>query len=237
MNGTAPKLQTNLNTDFLKLIAIISMVIDHVGGVFFPQYPVFRWFGRLAFPIFCYCLTVGMLYTRDIKKYLGRLALFALISQPFWILAFNSQDVLGNIFNLNIFFTLLVTLWAVWGFKERKWWIFIIGTLLLCFINFDYSITGLILMMIFYLCRNNPRLGCVLYLVSYLPALWNGSVNDPLSCVIGRLAIDFSFFSVFAAPLIFLKTNVNIKINKWVFYGFYPLHLLAIYLVRTMLFA
>ena len=46
------------------------MVIDHVGSAFFPQYPVFRWIGRLAFPIFAYCLTVGLLYTHDIKKYL-----------------------------------------------------------------------------------------------------------------------------------------------------------------------
>lgn len=45
--ATAPKLKTNLDTDFLKLIAIISMVIDHVGSAFFPQYPVFRWIGRL----------------------------------------------------------------------------------------------------------------------------------------------------------------------------------------------
>ena len=68
-----PKLKTNLDTDFLKLIAVVSMLIDHIGGALFPQYPVFRWLGRLAFPIFCYCLTVGMLYTRDIKKYLLRL--------------------------------------------------------------------------------------------------------------------------------------------------------------------
>ena len=64
------KLKTNLDTNLLKLIAIISMAVDHVGTVFFPEYPVFRWIGRLAFPIFCYCMTVGLLYTRDLKKYL-----------------------------------------------------------------------------------------------------------------------------------------------------------------------
>ena len=69
----APKLQTNLDTNFLKVIAILSMTVDHVGSAFFPQYPVFRWIGRMAFPIFCYCLTVGLLYTRDIKKYFLRL--------------------------------------------------------------------------------------------------------------------------------------------------------------------
>ena len=89
-----PLLNTNLDTNFLKLVAIISMFIDHVGAAFFPEYPVFRWLGRLAFPIFCYCMTVGMLYTSNIRRYLGRLGLFAVISQPFWILAFWPYGVL-----------------------------------------------------------------------------------------------------------------------------------------------
>lgn len=69
----ALKLKTNLDTGLLKLIAILSMAVDHVGSVFFPKYPVFRWIGRLTFPIFAYPLTVGLLYTHDIKKYLVRL--------------------------------------------------------------------------------------------------------------------------------------------------------------------
>ena len=48
-------------------------LIDHIGGAFFPEVGVFRWIGRLAFPIFCYCLTVGLMYTHDIRRYLGRL--------------------------------------------------------------------------------------------------------------------------------------------------------------------
>ena len=100
------KLRTNLDTDFLKLVAILAMLLDHVGSVFFPQYAVFRWIGRLAFPLFCYCMTVGLLYTRSIKRYLIRLGIFALVSQPFWIVAFNPGDFLGNLTNWNIFFTL-----------------------------------------------------------------------------------------------------------------------------------
>ena len=158
-----PLLDTNLDTNFLKLIAIISMLIDHMGGVFFPEYPVFRWFGRLAFPIFCYCMTVGMLYTKNIRRYLGRLGLFAVISQPFWILAFNPQDILGNLTNWNIFFTLFISLLSVWGFKEKKWWLFILAFLVIALWNFDYSYTGIILMLIFYLCRRKPVLGACLY--------------------------------------------------------------------------
>ena len=117
-------------------------------------------------------MTVGMLYTHDIKKYALRLGAFALISQPFWILAFHADDIAGNLLNLNIFFTLLVSLLSVWGFKEKKWWLFAAGLILLNVINFDYAMTGLILMLIFYLCRNKPWLGAVIYAISYLPALW-----------------------------------------------------------------
>ena len=143
-----PLLNTNLDTNFLKLVAIISMFIDHVGAAFFPEYPIFRWLGRLAFPIFCYCMTVGMLYTSNIRRYLGRLGLFAVISQPFWILAFNPQDILGNLTNWNIFFTLFISLLAVWGFKEKKWWLFILAFLVISLWNFDYSSTGILLMLV-----------------------------------------------------------------------------------------
>ena len=107
------KLRTNLDTDLLKLVAIAAMLVDHIGGAFFPEIPVFRWIGRLAFPLFCYCLTVGLLYTHDIRRYLGRLAIFAVVSQPFWILAFNADDILGNLTNWNIFFTLFLSLLAM----------------------------------------------------------------------------------------------------------------------------
>ena len=74
---------------------------------------------------------------------------FALISQPFWILAFNADDFWGNLWNLNIFFTLLVSLLSTWGFQTRRWWLFVLGLVLLNVVNFDYAMTGLILMMIF----------------------------------------------------------------------------------------
>ena len=44
------KLRTNLDTDLLKLVAIAAMLVDRIGGAFFPEIPVFRWIGRLAFP-------------------------------------------------------------------------------------------------------------------------------------------------------------------------------------------
>ena len=227
------KLKTNLDTDFIKIIAVVSMTIDHIGGAFFPQYPAFRWIGSIAFPLFCYCLTIGMMYTGDIKKYLFRLGAFAVISQPFWILAFNSDDITGNIFNLNIFFTLIVSLLGACGFKERKWWLFILALILLNVINFDYAMTGLILILIFYLCRNKPWLGAVVYTLTYLPAL-NGNMADPLALKIGGHAIGFEIFALLALPFIYIQTNSGLKIPKWFFYIYYPVHLFAIYLIGIL---
>lgn len=238
MTNTIPKLKTNLDTDFLKVIAIISMLFDHVGGSFFPQYPIFRWIGRLAFPIFCYCLTVGLLYTHDIKRYFGRLAIFAVISQPFYALKVDHTAFLENLTNWNIFFTLLLSLLFMWGITHRKWYgicTAVIALATLCIGNFDYSLTGVVLMLIFYYCRNKPWLGAVIFIASYVPAFFGGDPSDPLALIVGGYAIDWTVFSMLAAPLIFYPTHTGIKINKWFFYAFYPVHLAAIFLIKILL--
>lgn len=227
-----PKLKTNLDTDLLKLIAIVSMLIDHVGDVFFPEVGVFRWIGRLAFPIFCYCLTVGLLYTHDIKRYLLRLGLFALISQPFYILAFHPRDFWAQFTNWNIFFTLFLSLLAMVGLKERKWWLFALALFVISWWNFDYSSTGIFLMLVFYLCRNHPLAGAALYLLFTLPPSFHFHPGDPLNFTLGGLTLHWTFAVALAAPLIFPRTHTGLRINKWVFYAFYPAHLCVIGLVR-----
>lgn len=230
-----PRLQTNLDTDFLKLIAIVSMLIDHVGGVFFPEVGVYRWIGRLAFPIFCYCMTVGLLYTHNIKQYLFRLGLFAVISQPCYILAFHPYDFWAQFTNWNIFFTLFLSLLAVYGWKERRWWVFILAFLTLSLWNFDYSSTGILLMLIFYLCRNRPAIGTVFYLLLMVPPVFNPYPDDPRNLMLGTFTLDWTFAVIFAVPLIFPCTHTGIKIPRYFFYAFYPGHLLLIALVRLVL--
>lgn len=230
------RLKTNLDTDFLKCIAIIAMFIDHIGGAFFPEVGIFRWIGRLAFPIFCYCLTVGLLYTRSIKKYLLRLGVFALVSQPFYILAFHPvEQFTENLTNWNIFFTLFLSLLAMAGLKERKWWLFALALFTVSWWNFDYSATGIQLMLIFYLCRNHPKVGAVLFTLSYLPALWTGWPEDPLCLMVSGFCVDWSIFALLALPLIFCPTNSHIKMNRWIFYTFYPAHLALIALIQNIL--
>lgn len=88
-------------------------------------------------------------------------------------------------------------------------------------------------MMIFYFCRKKLVLGAVLYCLSYLPAVW-GSPGDPLALVTGGHTVDWTIFSLLAAPLIFRPTHTGVKINRWFFYIFYPVHLAIIVLVKYL---
>lgn len=227
-----PRLRTNLDTDFLKLIAVFSMIIDHVGGAFFPDYIAFRAIGRLAFPLFCYCMTVGLLYTRNVKSYLLRLGAFALLSQPFYILAFHPRDFLAEFWNLNIFFTLFLSLLAMWGFKTRKYWLFAAAVFVLAWFNFDYGMQGVLLMLIFYLCRNRPAIGAALFALNYLGGFFGVQQGAYLSMDIGAYTFSVTVFALALLPLIFLRTNTHVKIPKFVFYAAYPAHLAVIAAVR-----
>ena len=222
-----PKLQTNLDTDFLKVIACITMLIDHIGGAFFPEVQAFRIIGRTGFPLFCYCMTVGLLYTRDIKKYLLRLAVFAAVSQPFYLLATHPFDWREEFFNWNIFFTLFISLLAVWAFKERKWLLFAAALFVISWWNFDYSANGIILMLIFYLCRNKPLLGLGLNILFWLPCLMHGG-----ELAVGAYTFDRQVFAMLSLPFIYTRTNFRLKIPKYAFYAFYPAHLAVIAIIR-----
>lgn len=95
-----------LDSFTLKIIALVTMIIDHTGAVLFPQYPILRIIGRISFPIFAFLAAEGFYHTRNVKKYMLRLAGFAVLSEvPFDIVFY------GKFFepaHQNIFFTLLL---------------------------------------------------------------------------------------------------------------------------------
>ncbi|MBP5169373.1 MAG: TraX protein, partial [Oscillospiraceae bacterium] len=74
--GEQHKTYQVLDGTILKIIAMISMVFDHVGDMFFPGVMWLRMIGRLALPIFSFCIAEGFAHTRDRKKYLFRIGLF-----------------------------------------------------------------------------------------------------------------------------------------------------------------
>ncbi|MGB3200723.1 MAG: TraX family protein, partial [Nodosilinea sp.] len=87
----------------LKLLAAITMLVDHIGVVFFPDDVRFRLVGRISFPLFIWLLVQGEAHTRDLGRYAIRLAILGLVSQPIYQLFF-------DINRLNILFELLVGL-------------------------------------------------------------------------------------------------------------------------------
>ena len=90
-NLIAPSaVRTNNNTGLIKWIAFLSMLCDHFGKMVFPQVPALRLLGRLAFPLFGYCIAVGAACTRNPARYLERVVLLALVSQPLYALCVTS---------------------------------------------------------------------------------------------------------------------------------------------------
>jgi hypothetical protein len=176
--------------DTLKLIAMATMLIDHIGYMFFPQYLIFRSVGRLAFPIFAYQLAVGYEKTSNLKNYAKRLFIFGLISQiPY---SFFSPELEFKPFNLNIMFTLLLALGVVYLYdlgrvklkeyresKDIKKVIYGAGILFAAFITvispevleivcearLDYGFYGLLLVMIFHLFKDSKARTVLSYII------------------------------------------------------------------------
>lgn len=209
-----------LNTFTLKMIAIITMVIDHVGHIFFPEVMLFRIIGRLSFPIFAYVLTEGFIYTRDVKKYMLRLGIFAFISEIPYDLA-----IMGSVLEFthqNVFFTLFLGVLMMWLMTKTKNIILQYGIvaamLLLCqFLNTDYSDIGILLIFIFYMFRE--RKIEKLLLVGLIFVGLTGGVQ---------------LYAILALPLIALHNREQGPKMKAFFYLFYPAHLLILYLVHLI---
>ena len=151
----------------LKIIACVSMFLDHVKyytnfNNFFTIY-----FGRFAFPIYAFLITEGFLHTKNLKKYCTRLFIFALISQiPFYIFisGINSSTV------LNVFFTLLFGLLSIISYNYFKKPILqIIAPVVLAIISeilhFDYGAYGVLLVFMFYMLKNNKLLMTIGFII------------------------------------------------------------------------
>lgn len=223
--GAAPRFATNLDTDFLKLIAIVSMLIDHTGAVLFPDVMAFRLVGRLAFPLFAYCVCVGCAYTHDIRRYALRLLAFGLVSQPFYVFAFHTDWYMPN-----IMFTLLAGVLCIWCIQKNTWKHWLLLAVLFVAVSLsmlDYS-GYLLTFILFYLLRGRRLWLGVVGCLSFGLVLFTG--YDDLW--LGPIGLDIQGFAALSMVPILLHTHTGIKVNKWVFYGFYPGHLLVLGLLR-----
>ena len=216
-----------MNNTYLKLIALLTMIIDHVGAIFFSYEPNFRIIGRIAFPIYCFLLVEGYFHTRDVKKYSIRLLIFALVSEIPFDYAF-----FGGINNThqNIFFTLFLGLMAVHAMEKYsvKKPLISFGGLLIAiflseFLRTDYGILGILYILTFYGLRKMEGMYKVFLMVILISAL------NLL------LAGGLQFYSILAIPFIVTyngKPGVRNIFMKYGFYAAYPLHLLILYFLK-----
>lgn len=203
----------------LKVIAVLSMMIDHTGAVLFPHIFIFRYIGRISFPIYCFLLVEGFFHTRDVKKYMKRMAVFAIISEIPYDLAF--YKTIFEIRHQNVFITLLLGLATLYFIEktsaETEKLAVVMISLFLCEITCcDYGSRGLLLILIFYFCRE--RKGIAVLMASFWNLLWTN-------------VISVQIYGAFSSIPILLYNGKPGRKMKYFFYFFYPLHLIILYLI------
>lgn len=210
-----------LDSFTLKMIAIITMVIDHVGYIFFPENMTFRAIGRIAFPIFCFLIVEGFHHTRSHTNYLIRLCVFALLSEiPFDLAFFGTVMDWGH---QNVFITLALGLASIFCLEEmntKK--IYAIPFVLIFaasyFVHCDYGIGGVLLICMFYLTRETPWMRLIL--TALILYIFFGAFE-----LYGLIAMVFiTFYNGKRGPQV-----------KMLFYWFYPVHLLVLYAIAHYL--
>lgn len=238
-------MEKGLNSNALKMIAIIAMTIDHIAWLVFPDYPhevlpvILHIIGRLTCPIMCYFIAEGYHYTKNIRKYTCRLFVFAVISHFAYIFA--SADFVdrksfipfyyGNILNqTSVIWPLawgLVMLRIVNSEKIPKQWVKTVLILLICLVTFpsDWSCIASLCILAFGTNRGKLRTQSM-WLIIYV-AIYATVYCFAIDWVYGLVQMGV----VLAIPFIKLyngergkNPRVN-KIMKWFFYIYYPLHL------------
>lgn len=227
-----------LNNFSLKIIACVTMLIDHIGAVFFPGIVFLRVIGRIAMPIYCFFIAEGAVLTRNKKKYLGRMLLFALLSEiPFNLIH-------GTLFNpevQSVMITLslgLICIYCTQYFKEKIGNpLYLLPTLVAAVIlgklaevmQTDYGYLGLLMVMCFYLFRGKKPL---IFLSQAL-------INSVIYMMRANITtIPVQVFAIFALIPIFLyngKKGPSGKVLQYGFYAFYPVHLLVIGIVHKLM--
>lgn len=222
----------------LKIIACITMFIDHVGYVIFGGSSFFNYIGRLAFPIFAFQISEGYTHTKNIKKYVIRLLTFAVISQlPFFLFSNSVREG----FAINVIFTLLFGLFSIILYDKTNKILAIISSIFLGIIaqicKFDYGFYGVIIILLFYIFRNSKPLLLGSFIVATCIRYGYHILYYLLATTISP-SIVFSFYMPFvictalASVFIGLYNGKKGHDSKYLLYLFYPLHLLILYLIN-----
>ena len=231
-----------LSSNILKIVACISMLLDHIGFIFFPQYVIFRILGRVAFPIFAFMIAEGCFYTKNKLKRLLVMSSFALIMQIGLYIFTGMTD-----FNIFIHFSLsIIVIYLIDYIEEKiknKQLIFAIITtlatiLLLAYLywfsenyNYLYSNYGIFAII----------MPVVLYVIKkYLPNI-NHIVCVPVICIfmylmLLKIKFPYQLYGMMSCLFIILYNGKKGKLNlKYLFYIFYPLHFIILYGIQMLI--
>lgn len=238
---------------FIKIIAIISMTVDHTAAVIgqmgilsiFPSLTLvssshiikfMRGLGRIAFPLFAFQISESARKTRCMPKYIGRLAIFALISEPFFYfsLSLDSPSVSGFLRNIstlnfnNVFFTLMFSVIALYSYQRlssnpKKRFLYIpilITCIFICgYIGSDYGMSGVILIFSLYLSKTKLQTCLIIVIWSFLVyAIPEFSANSLINCL----------FAISSCSIICSYNGKKGISARWLFYIYYPTHLLIL---------
>lgn len=219
-----------LSSSALKLIAVITMFIDHFGYAVvywseqkIPYYQLCRDIGRIAFPLYCFMLVEGFYYTRNRIRYAGYLLLFGILSEIPFNLFLGARLRLPDY--QNVFFTLffgLLTIWAMEKIREKHILLMVfpaaVGMGAAYLLHTDYDFKGVLLIIILYFFRSYP-----------VPRF-----------VGAALCLYWEWKAIFALIPITLYNGergwMKGPVLKYFFYLFYPVHLLLLAYLRLKLF-
>lgn len=205
----------------MQWIAMITMLIDHIGAVFFSHIIELRIIGRIAFPIYAFAVYIGYKHTRDVQKYIWRLFWIAIISQVPFMAAFNH-------YSLNVVWTLwsaLLVLFVIDKLPSRLLGIpIVIGAGWFMEISqMDYGMYGLLLVLLFRYFQGPVLVMAHVVLNALYLLLHHSSVQ---------------MYSVLATAGIavaqYYQAGFRMKGPRWVWRYFYPAHLAVIAIIRWL---
>jgi TraX protein. len=210
----------------LKLLAVVTMLIDHAGAILFPDMVAFRVIGRISFPIFAFLIAEGLFRTSNVKVYLGRLFASAVISEVPYDLAFHGTVYYPQ--SQNIFFTLFIGLAAIAMLREYYEKnpvasILLAGAAVLLaeVLRTDYGWFGVAAVVIFYCMRSHPDKGTLAFTL--------------LNTGFGLLSSKLQIVASAAGLPILLYSGKSGRFRwKYFFYAFYPAHLLLLFLIHMV---
>lgn len=202
----------------MQWIAIITMVIDHVGIVWFSDSSIWRIIGRIAFPVYTYYVALGMTRTRSASRYLTRLGILAVLSQlPF--------SLLFHTYTINVIGTFFVSVAAIYAMERmpsrplRYVWP-VIAAVLLQAVSFDYGAYGLLLLLIYRYTKDHMMLSAHFGLNLLYFVVKGGSLQL------------FSILPTFIFAYLDSSRAVSaFRVPRWLWRSFYPGHLLLLYLL------